>query len=535
MKPTIPDAQSDSRTFAAIEIVLIVLLFFVLGGTPPPDVNEAHYLAKARHYWDPQWCAGDHFLESADAHLVFYWSFGWLTRIASLETAAWIGRFLTWGLLAWSWQRLSIAVVPGKLYSVLSAALFAMLIRWGHMAGEWIIGGVEAKGFAYAFLLLALEALVRERWRRAIVLCGIATAFHVLVGGWALVAVAWTWLISPRDRRPPLGSLWVPFLAAVILSLPGLLPGLALTWRADPAIVREANQIYVFERLSHHLVFHDLPHIFIARHATLMAFFLASWIWLRRFPEIAFLSSPLPRFVLGSMLIAMVGAIIDQSLLYMQPLAAALLRYYWFRMSDVMTPLGVTFVLIALQQHSARNYPRVARWTLICMLVLVSVEVCRVALEHRQDPRPGAVAQAFPADQYSTEERLRRWRYWRQTCQWIAENTESTDIFLTPRNQQTFKWDASRAEVVTGKDVPQDAAGIVAWRQRMLDIFPPAIRYVDLVAHGEPRLRELAKTYGFRYIVIDRGVSTGKLNFPQVYPERNLPGVYEVYRVPLAN
>ena len=534
MKPSIPDARPD-RLFAAIEIALILLLFFVLGGTPPPDVNEAHYLAKAKHYWDPQWCAGDHFLESADAHLVFYWSFGWLTRVASLETVAWIGRFLTWGLLAWTWQRLSRAVAPGKLYSVLSAALFATVIRWGHMAGEWIIGGVEAKGFAYAFLLLALEALVRERWRRTIVLCGFATAFHVLVGGWALVAVAWAWLISPRECRPPIQTLWLPLSAALLVSLPGLLPGLALTWSADPAIVREANRIYVFERLSHHLVFHDLPHIFIARHAVLMIAFLVGWFWLRRFPDAKFVSSPLPKFILGSMLIAVIGAILDQSLLYFQSLAAALLRYYWFRMSDVMTPLGVTFVLIALQQSAARLQPRLARWPLIFLLVLVTTEVCRVAIEHRSDPRPGAVAQAFPADSLPTEERMRRWRQWQQTCRWIDENTEPTDVFLTPRNQQTFKWDANRAEVVSGKDVPQDAAGIVAWRQRMVDIFPPAVRYADLFAHGEPRLRELATKYGFRYIVIDRGVSTGKLSFPRVYPQRNLPGMYEVYRVPSAN
>ena len=29
---------------------------------------------------DPAWCAGDLFLESDDAHLVFYWTIGWLSR-----------------------------------------------------------------------------------------------------------------------------------------------------------------------------------------------------------------------------------------------------------------------------------------------------------------------------------------------------------------------------------------------------------------------------------------------------------------------
>ena len=35
------------------------------------------------------------------------------------------------------------------------------------MAGEWVVGGVEAKGFAFALVFFALESGVRERWRTA--------------------------------------------------------------------------------------------------------------------------------------------------------------------------------------------------------------------------------------------------------------------------------------------------------------------------------------------------------------------------------
>ena len=114
------------------EVLLIFVLFFVLAGGAAPDVNEAHYLSKAKHYWNPDWCRGDLFLQSADAHLVFYWTIGWLTRFLSLDAVAWIGRCSTWLLLAWSWRRLSVAVVPDRLWSLLTAALFAMLLRCSH-------------------------------------------------------------------------------------------------------------------------------------------------------------------------------------------------------------------------------------------------------------------------------------------------------------------------------------------------------------------------------------------------------------------
>ena len=47
-----------------------------------------------------------------------------------------------------------------------------LLIERFHMAGEWVIGGVEAKGFAYVLVFLGLEAVVRNRWNRAWLLLG---------------------------------------------------------------------------------------------------------------------------------------------------------------------------------------------------------------------------------------------------------------------------------------------------------------------------------------------------------------------------
>ncbi len=50
-------ATGSSRRLAALETALVFLIFFIAGAWPVPDVNEAHYLAKAKHYWNPAWCA----------------------------------------------------------------------------------------------------------------------------------------------------------------------------------------------------------------------------------------------------------------------------------------------------------------------------------------------------------------------------------------------------------------------------------------------------------------------------------------------
>src|SRR5438552_3617707 len=132
---------------ATFEVGWICLLFFLFAGSLPPDVGESHYLVKAKHYWNPAWCAEDLFLESPDAHAMFYWTFGWVTRFCSLTATAWIGRGVTWLLLAWSWRRLSWAVVPQPLASLLSAGLMLLFLKHLHLAGEGVSGGVEARGF----------------------------------------------------------------------------------------------------------------------------------------------------------------------------------------------------------------------------------------------------------------------------------------------------------------------------------------------------------------------------------------------------
>ena len=183
---------------------------------------------------------------------------------------AWCGRLLTWGLLAWAWRRLSWALVPAAGCTPCSRPRCSWRLNDRfHMAGEWVIGGVEAKGFAYVLVLLGLEVAGARPLGPGLLLFGAASRFHVIVGGWSVVAAAIVWL-SSRDR-PPLRRL-VPALAGgLLLALPGLVPALALTWGVPAEVVREANRIYVYERLYHHLLPERFPPQFIVRHLLLVA------------------------------------------------------------------------------------------------------------------------------------------------------------------------------------------------------------------------------------------------------------------------
>ncbi len=511
------------------EILLIFAVFFIQGAWPVPDVNETHYLGKATHYWNPRWIENDFFLDSPDTHHVFYFTFGWLSLWMEPATMAWLGRVLTWGLLAWSWWRLSVALIPRPWFSVFSGALFAYLVERGHLSGEWVIGGVEAKGFAYVLVFLGVEALVRDRWNRCLLCFGGAACFHVLVGGWAAVAAGLAW-VGLRRNRPPLRSLMPGLLGGLLLSLPGLAPSLVLDWGADPDTVRAAREIYVYKRLAHHLVFARFPLEMIYRFLALV---VAMALLARRTAIQAREASEAPEsradvsesrrltaFVVGSLVIAAVGVELGMLAEFAPGLAAGLLRYYWFRLSDVAVPLGVALLAALWVGRLVEARSPGAGWIAAILCLLCGLHLGGFALERP----PGTLPRG--------DKRVRH-PEWRLACQWIAQSplVPRDAVFLTPMESQTFKWRARRAEVVTRKDVPQDARTIVQWWNRLQEIHatkscdPQYQWYASLTERGEAELRRLGAKYGAEFLLTE---ARPRLAMELLYANR----VYAVYRIP---
>ena len=509
-------------------MLLILVVFFLFAGGLAPDVNEAHYLSKAKHFWNPDWCRGDHFLESDDAHAVFFWAFGWVTLYLPLPATAWLGRVLIWLLLASGWRWLSRWIIPQHGMSVLTASLFVCLMHYGHFAGEWVVGGVEAKGLAFAFLLFSLGCLVRDRWTAAWLCVGISTSFHVLVGGWsacALLAVS----LSVRGLRGTCRSWLAPF-GSLLLALPGLWPALQLTDSVAFPETALANEIYVFQRLSHHLVFHRIFYSHGGLYALRFGALLLGWGWLAWRFRYQLEVRRLQSVVTASIAIALVGVVIDQATLWDRGRAAAWLRFYWFRLSDAMVPLGVAlgagwwWYTVRLQR------PLLARSLLTCLILFPGIGLSLRALHRRAARRPAAVVQADPFSSGQAELARERYLDWIRVCQWIRVNTPVESRFLTPLHQQTFKWYAHRSEVATRKDVPQNARSLVQWRQRMRDT-----RFFQVKGDGQlggDRPLAVARSYGVTHILIDRLYGEENLSLTRVYPLGLEPNRhFSVYRL----
>jgi hypothetical protein len=541
--------RGSSYGRAVLEIALVFVVFFLHGAWPTPDVNECGYLTKAAHFWNHDAFAHDFFCNTGDAHTMFYFSFGWLTTLGwSLDAVAWVGRIITWLLLAIAWRGLSYRLLPKAWLAVLSAELFVLLTEQAQMAGEWLVGGVEAKGFAWALVLFALHALVSGRWNIAWLLVGAATSLHVIVGGWAAVCLVVVWAVTKR-QRPAIATMLPGMVGSALLAAPGLWFMLRLNHGTDWKMLVEANRIQVFERLPHHLYPLAFQVGYVPRQLLLWAIFIllcsvvSATAGEKRLR--AFVATAMGLSAVGFVWawVASTGSITAASVDYGPTVAANILRFYWSRLTDILVPLGVTLIVLQYVGSLPPVRKKTAQWLLIGLLTVSAYDLWNQALHLPWLPESwGPVT--------SRSDKFMVYDDWRKVCLWIAANTPPDAMFITPRNSNTFKWYTGRSEVATWKDMPQDAKSIVEWWGRVNELFATRSSLADLggqtfqnkaledfsgdwetsirfsLEWSEQRLHDLAKTYGAEYAVVD--ILPGVPRFAQkpVYENKS----YAVYQ-----
>ena len=466
----IPESESSSRwpLWRAIVAVLLVFLTYSFIQAPIPGVNEPHYLAKARHYWLPDWCPGDFFLESSNPHLVFYQTFGLLTRFFELTTAALIGRVVGYGLLATGWTMALVSMGASRRSTVTAACLFILIAVLVTLSGEWLIGGIESKVVSYALVFMAIAAVCRSRNIAAGALLGAAISFHPVVGIWctgcAVCGILW------RDRKS-LGQWFsprsfarttLPILAAIaVCSLPGLIPAISIIRDSQLTAAErlDADFIQVFHRIAHHL---DPMRFSSVRYVSYAGMFVV-WLALERKFDATAARRFWRGFVVTAVLVAVVGVLLGVGPRPATEMAGyawrgMLLKFYPFRVGDVIVPLAFSLSLAQLvwrglesnstSPQPARKLTRsrliwagtIAVWFAACAYPATSRNPSRLSPESLED--------------------------WIQACRWIESETEPHQITHTPRDGWGFKWYANRPEYFSPKDCPQESAGLLEWFER---------------------------------------------------------------------
>ena len=500
---------------------------------PIPAVNEPHYLCKARHYWNPNWCTRDLFLQSANAHVVFYQTVGAAAAWFSFESAAWIGRSAGWALLAWGWTALVCRLIPHRWSPLWSAWIFLALQAYGSFSGEWIVGGVEAKVFSYGWAFLALAWLLDFRWNRSAAAAGLAVSFHPVVGIWTCCALLpaglmqywrshhsrWATIAADVDRpaavatHTEMGALvaasrtparestlhklttlaawqswwewrgqsdhrhWGSIVSALALlglcAAPGLVPALQLLGGTTPEAAAYADELQVFSRLKHHLDPASFPARAFWEYGALIVF----WLAFRRMARWTMAEPAFLVFAGTTLLIAAAGLYVGFG-----PRSASLLKFYPFRLADVMVPVAAAFTLTGLAWRlvETRPFANCLSWGVFATLFAVTLTIPAV------DRDPTRLPTAKRAD-------------WVEACRWVAAETPPDALCWVAQSGWGFKWYAERAEYVAYKDCPQDPHSLVEWNQRLWNVHGWQQSHVR--GYSAANLHELHTLTGIDFVI----------------------------------
>lgn len=527
-------------------MVALLAVFFVYAGDAPPNVNEAHYLVKAKNFWNPDWCQNDLFTASGKAHAFFYWTFGWPTLFVSLSTTAWIGRIIGWTLIAFGLCRLTRSLkLPIELAIVIAIVWLAGVER-GNLAGEWVVGGIEAKVPAYGLVLIGISELIARRWNRVWLYFGAASAFHVLTGGWSVVAACIAFVFTERigqNANQPRTAFFTPalFLGGAF-SLFGLIPALQMSAGATPAETLSAAKTYTYFRISHHLLPSAFHFDWYVRHGVLtLATLLAVTAYIKRTNKDDWDSvRALLMFAIGAISISVVGLFVGMLPAYSPDWGARLLRVYWFRLADAITPLALACGVASWMHWGMQRSSKAALASSSFVIALSVGGIGQTTWHNVSGGVPisvsnrllGLHAQADHATQRRTMSD------WIKVCRFVRANTDEDAVLLTPRHQQTFKWYAHRAEVVNWKDIPQDVLSLREWSRRFVEIFPAELSTMRVTIRYD-RLRHFRDRYDVDWMIVDRRVVGPHLPLVQVYPpewdgegDGEANQTYAIYRLP---
>jgi hypothetical protein len=517
---------------------VLFCVFVVVANGIAPGVNESHYLTKARHFWDKSFGAGDLFLESKDAHWFFFLTFGWLAKVFPLVVAAYVGRIICWIFLSVAWCYLAKSLTLKPWLATLSGAFFVTTLQLGHLSGEWVVGGFEAKCIAYACIFVALGHVAAGRWSAAWPWLGFSCAFHVVTGGWVTLTVIAALFVRKMyaTEEQSLREQVIPLAAGGLLSLLGLVPAIILNVGSDAETSKLGAMIYVYDRLPHHLLASRFALYRWQAFTVLLTFAMFCFVaFFRRVRSPGFGKMELTSHsnvqhslpveglrriwivVFAAFLLGVAGLLIDRFLSSSRPeLAAALLRYYWFRWNDVAWPLTASLTLAVW--HEIAKQKTMESLATFATLLLPSAYFVFLSFSQQMNQRfPDADRQSLLLRTEPDFLQERTYRDWRAVCRWIEISTDEKALWLTPRYQQTFKWYTGRSEFVCWKDAPQDAVGLVAWRSRLRE----AYTYSETGALIETPLKtllQLNQKYQIKYLLVDRRIQKTPPLLPIVYP-----------------
>jgi hypothetical protein len=448
--------------------------------------NEMDVLPAAYAVFDSEWLANDWYLS---LRIPYRDLFGWIVgafifKLGFVKTI-FLGRLISYFLFSFAFisllKTLKIDFKLGCIALILFLTFFSATFH-----GEWIIGGLETKVFAYTCVLLSINFFLTTRVGLCLLFSGLALSFHLLIGGFHLFCLAFLFAIQFLNDRSIIRKFiyHVPiFILGGAWGLYGIYDHLNLSLNSDIAI--SGWDIYVNLRVPYH-VLPQLGFLPIAFPILIAVF---------HFVNIRFGNDndhkALSVYSLSTCIIAMSGLVVY---LFGE---TSLLRYYFFRFGDVIQPLTALLIVTSLlSQYCERTWylKRVRIAFALAFLIFLGSNYSQIKV-------------LADYSRYSEQAMLEHSAVDLELNRWIKNHVEKEAVLIQPLNMINFYMEAERAMFVSWKHSPQSSGDILEWYRRLKLMN----RNIDFDEEENP-----VRTIEFNY----QNLSEDEIiNIQKVYPE----------------
>lgn len=511
-----------SQFYWLIPRVLAVLVFLclklLLDNNLGPE-NEIDVLPLAKQFANPNWLPTDWYLNQPPGYrLLFNTLFGKLIVTYGFLATSIIGRLACYAVIALGLVLIAMSLDLSLPFLLLAIGVF-LYTGQGVAASEWMLGGLETKTVAYSLVLLALALMLTAKYAWMSLMLGLATSFHILVGGWAfLVVLAWLVLRWKMRLRSVwyLGALLLLYLLTSVLAVKPVLE--QLFTKLPPSLVMP-SYIYVFLRLPHHLNPLSWSLDKWSKFAVYLLLLALCIIRLWRQP-LSHKSSQqyvaqieLFEYTLLSLIPFLLG-------LAIAPFDAqgSFLQYYPFRLCDVMLPLNTCLLSACALQQTFTGRARQLQF-LVCIVLLSGACSIELGNFHQQY----LALYRFP--EIESE--------FKALCDWVRTSTpHDATVVSPPANLDEFTWLAERPTIAKFKLLPQTPAGILEWYERLSDLgggfsWPTTVRHRSY--RKEIKLKLTAAYHQLTAVQVDALMLKYKATYfiSRIEHQLDLPQVYQ--------
>ncbi|MBN1953163.1 MAG: hypothetical protein JW801_18305 [Bacteroidales bacterium] len=430
-----------------VEILYLFIVLVLLAFPYHIDFNEMDVLPYARSVYNKHWLPADWYLNlDIPYRYLFSYSIGFLAEAFGWMATIFIGRFLSYLLFAIALRELSRILNAGKLYFLffLAWAVYIKVFRFGMGdAGEWIVGGLESKVFAYSFAMLSLAAFIKKRNNPGMVYAGLALSFHLLVGIYNIFCLLPVVLLNQaKDIKSVLKSAYL----FVIMGSLGLYGIFYQLFKAAPEGYSSGWDIYVTVRVGSH----TLPD-FSAKTWILLLLFTVGVIFFilkSKKQEVKAMGG----YAVFSVLILVIGLVI-----YQLPGGVPYMRYYFFRFSDVMLPQLFLLMLAAFLSEGSIGAFLVRQVRYVKPLAFILAGIFCLS----------GISKLIKEGTLNAGTFLERTLPDKKMAAWIRTNTDTEDVFIIDPGDFYFYINCERPSFVSWKHSPQNSKDIMEWYARL--------------------------------------------------------------------